>query len=374
MTSPLREISKLRKGASFVIDRKNSNRYRIVAIEPNRTKTAYYFSSPIYNIKTRKMLDLKFHFKDNIAYTTGSNANITVSDKIVMQNPEGYCVLSLANCLSDISENEIFCGSERIYPTTNGVAIRSLCTNEKPFVFTIEINKPFLEIRANDKYFALMSEHFRPFVTVSCIGTLNNNNIIAPAKISYQKLSDKQYILTVLPCSTIGKSVLIEANLYETKLFQDTTVESENTQVNNAFGSIGFIGTTKEYGEQWLYARPDLSKLTELDGKKIVRAIVHIPQLSGSSIPLTAWRIATRFCSFGSTWENKKNADGMIADVQAHDNYIDLEVTATLADNYGKLSYNEGFILRPKNKNHGFSVLSTGDSHLHPQILEINYM
>ena len=90
MNSILGEISTLRKGAPLVIDYKNSNRYRLVAIEPNGTKTAYYFSSPIYNNRTRKAVDMKFHSNGGIAYTTGSNANITVGNSVRMENSEGF--------------------------------------------------------------------------------------------------------------------------------------------------------------------------------------------------------------------------------------------------------------------------------------------
>ena len=61
MNSILGEINILRKGAPLVIDHKNSNRYRLVAIEPNGTKTAYYFSSPIYNSRTRKSVDIIYY-------------------------------------------------------------------------------------------------------------------------------------------------------------------------------------------------------------------------------------------------------------------------------------------------------------------------
>ena len=146
-----------------------------------------------------------------------------------MENPEGSCVISLSEHISHVSGTEIVCANKRFYPTTNGIAIRNLCSDGNGCTFSIEISKPFLEARANDKCFALMSERFRPFVAFSCIGTSDaNGNIISPAKISYQKITDRKYTLSVVPCSSLGKSVLIEANLYEPKLFQDTTVESKN--------------------------------------------------------------------------------------------------------------------------------------------------
>lgn len=375
MISILNEISKFRKEAPLVIDYKNTNRHRVVIIESDGSKTAYYFAVPIYNITTRKVIDVKFHPQGDAFYATGSNANITITENIKMENTEGTCLISLPPPPACASDSEISCGREKLYPTTNGVAIRSSCNEEEPYIFSVELQCPHTEMRANDRCLAFMSEKFTPFVVISCIGTEDKSgNIISPAKLSYQRISDQKYTVSIEPYSPMGCSVLTEINLYEPKLFQDTTVESKNMNVNNAFGSVGFIGTTKEYGEQWLYSRTNISKIAELNDNRIVRVVVHIPQLSESSIPLTAWGIAARFCSFGSTWENKKAADGIIADVQACDKYINLDITTLFTDNYGRLSYNEGFILKPKSKNSGFSVLSTGDSHLHPQILEINYM
>ncbi len=374
MNSILGEISTLRKGAPLVIDYKNSNRYRLVAIEPNGTKTAYYFTSPIYNSRTRKAVDMKFHSKAGVAYTTGSNANITVGSNIRMENSEGSCVISLSEHISHISETEIVYVNNRLYPTTNGVAIRSLCNEGKGCTFSVEVNKPFLEIRANDKYFALMSERFRPFASISSIGTSDaNENIIAPAKISYQKITDRKYTVCVLPCSSLGESVLIEANLYEPKLFQDTTVESKNAKVNNAFGSVGFIGSTKEFGEQWLYSRPDFTKMSELNDKKILRAVLHLPKLNTGAVELTSSKVAARFCSFGSTWDNKIAEAAAFNESRITDHYIDFNFMPVLADKQGRLQRGEGFILKAKRKNSGFSVVATGDNYFFPQILEVNY-
>lgn len=374
MNSILGEISTLRKGAPLVIDYKNSNRYRLVATEPNGTKTAYYFTSPIYNSRTRKAVDMKFHSKGGVAYTTGSNSNITVGSNIRMENPEGSCVISLSEHISHISGTEIVCANKRFYPTTNGIAIRNLCSDGNGCTFSIEISKPFLEAKANDKCFALMSERFRPFVAFSCIGTADaNGNIISPAKISYQKITDRKYTLSVVPCSSLGKSVLIEANLYEPKLFQDTTVESKNAKVNNAFGSIGFIGSTKEFGEQWLYSRPDFTKMSELNDKKILRAILHLPKLNTGAVELTASKVAARFCSFGSTWDNKIAEASSFNESQITDRYIDLNLMPVLTDKQGRLQRGEGFILKAKKKNSGFSVVATGDNYFFSQILEINY-
>lgn len=374
MNSITDEINKLRKGNRLVIDYTNSNRYRIVAIEPDGSKTAYYFSTPIYNQKTRKVIDMKFHSSGNVIHSTGSNTNISISDHIKIDNSEGACIIPLSNKVYQNSNREILCGNERIYPTTNGVAIESCCEYNSEYTLSLEISKPFLDIRANDKYFALMSERFRPFVTVSCIGTLDSyKNIISPAKLTFQKITDRKYTVNITPCSPLGKYVLLEINLYEAKLFQDTTVESNNPTVNNAFGSIGFLGTTAEFGEQWLYTRPDFSKMAEINGKKITNAILHLPKLSHTAIELACTKVSSRFCSFGSTWNNKIPETGNSNISQIGNGYIDINLTHMITDRIGNILKEEGFIFKSKKKDCGFLIVPTGDSYLSPQILEINY-
>lgn len=374
MNSISNEISRLRKGVPLVIDYKNSNRYRVIAVESDGTKTAYYFTAPIYNNRTRKAVDMKFHSNGETIYSTGSGTNTTISNSIRMENAEGFCVVSLSDHTKLISEHEAICGSDRIFPTTNGVAFGTDCHDGKHYTFNVEISKPFLEVRANDKYFALMSEKFKPFVTVSCLGTSDSTgNIISPAKVTYQKISDLKYAITISPCSTLGKCVFFELNLYEAKLFQDTTVESKNPKLNNAFGSVGFIGNTTEFGEQWLYTRPDFSKLNDLSDKKLMRAILHLPRLNRSAVELIASKVSARFCSFGSTWDNKIAEASVIADSLITDHYIDLNMMPILADGFGRLVQGEGFILKAKKKDSGFAVITTADNYFAPQILEINY-
>lgn len=374
MNTILNEISGLRHGVAWIPDHQNRNRYRVVTVEPDGSRTAYYFAAPIYNNVTRKLVDMRFFTDRATIYSTGSNAKITIGETIRMENAEGSCTLWLTNRATASTGHEVLCGKDRLYPTTNGIVIKSACTDGAPCTLSIEISKPFTEVRTNGKYFALMSEKFRPFVTISCIGTTDAaQNIISPARLTHQKLTDRKYILRIVPCSPLGQTVMVEANLYEPKLFQDTTVESKNSKANNAFGGIGFIGTTREYGEQWLYARPDFSKMPELSGKKILRAILHLPRLSRTTTELTATGVAARFCSFGSAWHNKIAETSPVFTPQISNRYLDLDLTSVLSDAHGRLFKGEGFILKPKKRDDGFSVIATGDNYFTPQILDIHY-
>ena len=374
MHSVLNEITRLRKGTPVVIDYRNSNRYRLVLSESNGTKTAYYFATPIYNRTSRKMIDLRFYSNGGTVFASGSNANITISDNVRMENADGSCIVNLPQKADFISDRELHCGADVIYPTSNGIAYKGVIKGKGSLTLDIEVDQPFLQVRCNDRCFALMKEKFRPLMVISCIGTLDfSGNVIAPARSEYQKLTDKKYRLTFIPASPLGHSILFEANLYENKLFQDTTVESKNTSVNNAFGGIGFLGATKDYGEQWLYTRPDVSKMPELNDKKILRAILHLPRLNSSDIQLNIAKASARFCSFGSTWENKIAESTSLPNPQIAGRYIDLDLTKLITDKYGRLTVSDGLILKAQKKDFGFSVIATADNYLFPQIFEINY-
>ena len=375
MISILGEIAKLRKEKPIAIDYKNNNRYRVVVQEQNGTKTAYYFSAPIYNVTTKKVVDLKFKDKGIVACAFGSNTEIQISDEVYMETAESYCRMSLNNAVSKINDHEVQCGKDTLLLTTNGVAYKAYIKEKSNVSFELEVGVPFMNVTVNEKCFCFMREQFRPFMTVSCIGTVNGRGeVIAPARIMCQQTDDRKYVFTITPCSPIGEHVMFEVNLYEEKLFQDTTVESFNPKTNNAFGSTAFIGNTAEYGEQWLYSRPDFMKMQELMDKQIQRAVLYLPKYNHSQVELSAYNVAARFCSFGSNWENKIAISTAIADSNAILHYHALDVTSLISDDRTKFFKNsEGFILKSKVKGSGFAAIATGDSYFAPQILEINY-
>lgn len=375
MQSVLGEISKLRNGVPISIDYHNSNRYRVVVYENNGTKTAYYFGTPIYNKATGKMLDVKFQLNGDAISLIGSNSNITLSNNVLMKNAEGTCIIDLPQKCSFVSSKKVNCGNLTLFPTSNGIAFKCTVKANENVTFVVSVGEPLLNIRANNKCFALMKERFTPFVVFSCIGCIDaTGNVISPAKIAYQKLTDKRYKIDISAMSPLAKSVVFEINLYENKLFQDTTVESRNPSTNNAFGSIGFIGNSSVYGEQWLYSRPDYSRITEIMDKQIKKTILHIPKFNRSKVELRAYKVSSRFCSFGSNWNNKIAESTVVADSSCNNGYQSLDITPLLVNQRTKtITMSEGIILKSKIKGTGFSAIATGDSCLAPQILEINF-
>ena len=347
MTSIVSEIMKLRDGIPFEIDYKNTNRYRVVVVEADGSRTAYYFSTPIYHCETRKVVDLKFHRCEGGICSTGSSATIHYAEDIELVDTHCRCRVSLGQGVRYLTEKELVCGDGRIYNTTNGFVCRMPCRDQSAFVMTLDVDTAFAEVRANDHYFALMTEKFRPAFVCSAIGTVGEDgDVVAPVRVSYQKITDRRYAISVTPCMSRGEGILFEFNMYEHKLFQDTTVESHYPQVNNAFGSVAFIGETKEFGVQWLYSRPDVSCMPELFGKTIKRAILHMPQLNRTAVGMTALKLTMRFCSFGSTWDNRVRPSDPLTNAKGGSGYVSLDVTEMLVDKHGLFSPLEGMVLK----------------------------
>ena len=292
-----------------------------------------------------------------------------------MENAEGSCKIALPQNTSLFSTQEVHNGNIVLHPTVNGVALKCAIKSNEKNSFIVDVGQPFLSVRANDRCFALMKERFRPFVVFSCIGSIDSvGNVIAPAKIEYQKLTDKRYKIAVSATSPLAKHIFFEANLYENKLFQDTTVESMNPSINNAFGSVGFIGNSSAYGEQWLYSRLDYSRIPEIMDKQIQKAVLHMPKFNQSKVEFSAYKVSARFCSFGSNWDNKIPGETPVSDSSSKSGYQSLDFTSLLVDGRTKtITKSEGLILKPKIKGSGFSVIATGDSYLAPQIMEINF-
>ena len=372
MRSVLEEIIKLRNGKPATVDKSNSNRYRLLLSEADGSKTAYYFSAPIYHAKNGKLLYPEFSEKDGYALLSGTYCSTIIGETVELSNENGSCLLRMPGEITNITPEKIQKGNVAVVPTLCGVAFRADC--KEGFSFELETSDTSFPARANNKCFCLMQEKFRPFVTVSCVGTLDENeNVIAPCRVICQKKQSGIYHITILP-ESYGKKVFFEVNLYESKLLQDTTVSSLDAYSNNAFGSVAYLGETSLFGEEWLYVRPDLGKMPELRTAKIESAIIHIPRLSSTALPLRAHGITARFCSFGTNWSNKILSSPEYAESVVKEGYVDIPATSFFADGgTGFLKVTNGWILKPTRKNSGFAALSTADSSFAPQILEVKF-
>ena len=377
MNNPLlNSIAKLRNGTAMYMDTTNKNRYSIILHESDGSKTAYCFASPIYDKQYEELLDMQFYKFDKGYRATGSNADIRIEKAITMCNAEGFCSLEFKKRPFDICGASKYVLQERcgaILRTTNGIAAKFNC-NMQGITFKLIAACPCVEVRENNKYLSIMREKYKPFLTLSSIGCSDSiGNIIAPALLDIKQNSDEEFEITITPQSPYATAVLFELNLYEPKLFQDTTVETGDPETNNAFGGIAFIGNSAAFGEQQLYTRPDFVKIRELSDKHINKVILHAEALNNGST-LVAHRIERRFCSFGSNWLNKAGQLARFSVSEKTNEHISFNLTdVTVNAQTRRLVQPDGLIIKSGSHNGGFTIIPTGDSAFIPQILEINY-
>lgn len=370
------EIRALRRDGSLPIDRGNSNPYCLLLREADGSRSAYYFSTPIYNRSSRRLLELRFRNTGSSFEAEGSSAMITVSGEgVLLKNDKGSLRASWGGAQYSLQGRSLVSADAEIYPTLNGVAVKVNNRGNGAFTMSLQTDRPFLQTRENTKSFSLMEEGFQPFMSLSTLGTLQpSGRVCAPATVSCRKKDDRSYEIRITPCSAQYGTLLFEINLYEAKLFQDTTVESKNMYENNAFGSMAFIGESETFGEQWLYTRLDTAKLPEMFGRTVRRALLYIPGYNDSAAACVASSAARRFCSFGSNWDNKIPLAAPAARSETVRGYQRLNITGLVAEkNTGKFTTSEGLVLRSGVKGSGFTALATGDNYFTPQILEINF-
>lgn len=366
----LNEIKYLRKMQDFLIDQRNSNRYRVV-VKESLGQTAYCFSTPIYNTHSRKLVRTVFEKNKNGYFFKGSCGSISIHEKrCVFETKEGRIIIFLNEVPAIQEDTKQSQCNVVIAPTLNGVRFVAK-GNQLNLQLKSETKQE--SIRFHSTCFSVMSEEFKPFISVASLYASDGKGNFSPVQMEYQDKGNQTYDISFFHEIKDG-SFLFEVNLYEPKLFQDTTVESLHPDINNAYGAVGFIGKTKQFGEQWLYSRPDFSKIPDLASKKIEKIILHVPILNGSTESVDIFIPEKRFCSFGSTWNKKINTSAKIFTAKNYSRYLSIDVTSlftTPTDH--SLVYNEGLILKkPKGKNN-FIAISTGDCYSAPQILEIKF-
>lgn len=352
---------------NFLIDTQNSNRYRIM-VKESLGHTAYCFSTPIYNIYTRKLIHTNFERTENGHYFRGTNGSISIcQNRCIFENKDGRVIISLNQELGIPKDKHSPQHNVIVTPTLNGLRF---VVNERQLTFQLTSEIKQESIRFHSTCFSIMSEKFKPFLSVASLYAYDGDDNFSPVEIKHQDKGNQIYDISFFHELKNG-SFVFEINLYEPKLFQDTTVESLHPNTNNAYGAIGFIGKTKQFGEQWLYSRPDFSKIPDFMSTRIDKVFLHVPVLNGNIENLDIFIPEKRFCSFGSTWNKKINPSTQIASSN-NGRYLTIDVTSIFTNRLDNtLVYNEGLILRkPKGKN-DFIAISTGDCYSAPQILEI---
>ena len=380
MKSILDEVSKLRSDMEGQLDDTPGDCHRIL-FKDDRHLTAYYFGTNIY--KTEKQLvDLSI-YKDNA--NRDFTHHVCDSKKIMLQKDrltywqerESFTVYMSPNYNLDLSNRTTDkANTYEIIPTLNGLAFHVYVGNS-PFYMQVNTSVPYPKLRWNDRYFAWMKQDFAPYIYMSVLYGVDRSGRTIPVQYALNKKGDQLFEFRWNDTMELAE-VWFELNFHEEKLFQDTTVESRFPTQNNVYGCSSFIGETEQYGIQWLLSKPNFANLDELQGKELIEILWHIPCLHrSSSAKLQLLPTTKRFCSFGTTWESHVSEQNKqpIFFSRKIDGYLTADVTSLYSSqDHHSLAYFDGCILRLSDGNQsGHILITTGDSCLHPPILEVKY-
>ena len=357
-SSVIENIRRLRGSGDYQIDTRNSNRYRIVVNEENG-HTSYCFSTPIYNSRNGKLV-CSANVQDKFQFTAEG------SDCYIKRNNNAFCLENKYGSFEiTLPENiQINTGL-----TANGIFFKVAASSIK---LTVKVNSVIRDTREDINCLSFMREKFVPFSVISPLFGVDRDGNLVPVLYENVKKGGNCYEVELYVEQRV-EFLAFEINLYESKLFQDTTVQSAHPNRNNAYGTISFLGKTEAFGEQWLYARPDFSKLPELrTNKKIEHVKLHIPLFSGCGEQVDVFCPKYRFCSFGSTWNKKIPNDEKIKHAVCGNDYLTIDLTDWFANrSRNSLIYNEGMILKKHKSENNYIAISTADSYYAPQILEV---
>ena len=359
------------KNLDYVIS--DHNPYRLTVNEKN-VQTSYLFSTPIRFKSSGILNDCTWHENYGKYQSNGVSFDSKISvnnNTITLQKPRHRYALSGESVQTVCSTGDKLVGKDIcITLTSNGVMVSTRSVAGKPVSFSLKTSNPRLNIRCNSQYFAFLENKLSPAVTLSVLYYRTNNKICYPLLLTSEKIDNYTYNITFIPSVSMDGDILFEFNLYEEKLFQDTTVSEKLPDENNAFGSVAYIGHTNTFGEQWLYSKTIFSHMEKYFFDKVQSMTIWIPKLSNDRPNLSAYKMEQRFCSFGSTWNNKTPYENKEISINETEEYLLLDITTSnIID--GWLFPTNGLLLKISDCSNSHLVISTGDSYAYPQIMEI---
>lgn len=360
MINALEEIKYLREMSDFEIDTRNKNRYRIIVKEDDG-RTSYCFSTPIYNMRTRKLVNPKVMKNKDEYRVEGTNCTVVAC--------KNQCVFeSGKDVVKLIFENDIMSSDICFEATINGARFIVKGNHIK---LLVDASNIYHMVHSSKGNFSIMKEKFKPLLAISTLYSVSEDGKYAPVKVNWDKAGEGIYSVE-LQAEFNADRIIFEANVYEVKLFQDTTVEERYPKDNNVYGAIGFIGNTEWFERQWLYIRPYFLNISELYSEYIDKVILHIPMFYKNTESIQVSTPMRRFCSFGSNWGNKMNITEKRCKFKFSERYLSVDVTDYFAPGSDhRLTANNGLIIKGSDILNEQVIVSTGDNYSAPMILEI---
>ena len=370
-STPLEEVLQLASDQSLSLNPKQSNRYALQFVCENGGEN-YYFSTPIYRQDTNKLLCLQFQQQGGSFTFWGSNCVVIVGAKQIrfIQKSKELVLLFKTPIAWSCDNGALFSEQLSISPTYNGVMLAGHLDAMQFDIFTTIGYESF---RKSKNSVGLMENHFKPIFNFSALFAKGNDDELSPLIVSYFEKNKQEGKVAFFSTDERCTQGVIEMNFYEPKLMQDTPVSEKRPAENNAFGAVAWMGESSFYGSQWLYFRPDFSNLPEMKNKVIQKITLHLPCWNTSELLIEMHNLQSRFCSFGSNWENKIGTGQSKYTASQKDGYLSIDVTK-LYSYSGQLTESIGTVLIAEKTNQAsFQIISTADCYARPPILCVKY-
>ena len=369
--SPLEVISHLTGRNALDVDINQSNRYCIL-LNSKTGKEAFYFSTPIYNNLSGKIVNRNFSKINGYYQMIGSNCIVQITNsKLLLLKEQAYVKLNFnRNIIWTLKDGILVSDLITIVPTYNGIVMRGNIIRTS---FDIKFDLAYKSVRNSENCVCLMESNFRPIFVISALNAHTHNKGCYPLLVRFNKVSQSSGNIEFHSPNAITACGAVEMSFYEPKIIQDTPVSAKRPRENNAFGPIGFIGKSDFYGLQWLYSRLDINKMPELQNKLIQEIKLYIPRINREATVLDMYELQHRFCSFGSNWDNKVQIRDKRRTVAPKEDYFCFDIT-DLYTNRGRLCESAGMVIAPThNAVCNYQMISTGDSYSAPPILYVKY-
>ncbi|MBQ8416208.1 MAG: hypothetical protein IJX13_04850 [Clostridia bacterium] len=371
MQNPLEVIAHLKQCSGVDIDANHSNRYCIL-LNTEYGKEGYFFATPIYNMDTLRLVNRSFAFADECFRAIGSSSTVQVTaDQLVLKQQEKSVRLTFQTPKDWILQNGRLVSEDvSLIPTYNGVCIEGRIDQLN---FDVWADFSYQNIRSSKNCVCFMQERFKPIFVISALYAGALLQECRPIQVKLTKKNSACESVRFLAEDSDCKRGAVEINFYEPKLIYDTPVSSQHPKENNAFGPVAYIGKSSMYGSQWLYSRLDVDMFRDLHHEHIFEIKLWIPRFTTNMMSVDLFRLANRFCSFGSNWSNKVQTTKMENVVDLKGDYMCIDLTDIYVQR-GQLVESAGFVLLPSRMGTtGYQTVSTGDCYSKPPIITIKY-
>ncbi len=366
-----RHIGNIRGEASPDLLPSSRNRY-CVTVRERDGETAYYFGVPIRATGEQKPVSAAFEPRKNGTFSLHGTAGEVEIDagKITLKSRVDTIRVTLGFDGEWQRQGEALAGGDYLlFPTANGIAVKKNCPPGTEERVRIQPGIHTFASRSNTKSFSVMAERHTPLVTLSG-WYAEKPDRICPVRVRMKKETDG-WLVSVRDTEEGGSALWYELDLYEPKLIQDTTVDTQNPKENNAFGMTAFLGNTPWLGEQQLYFKWNLSVLSGMLEKRLRSVRLFFCRCAEGADGVTeVYTVPNGFCSFGTNWEKRVPHGNRLTSSFRQGNFCVLDLSPSLIGKDGRLKWCPGFLLTTQD---GSLPIFTADSYRCPPVLEFQY-